>query len=476
VTLARGVVDRTTTGTGPLLSSTIGIHASLDKNNDSSGSHGVSSSRRAHAVVINGNNASARTRTFVTLSAAQQLTRTLGGASGDAAMTQNRLLSSSTKRDFYKVLGVSKSADKGEIKKAYHKLAMKYHPDSNKDDASAGDKFKEASEAYEVLTDKEKKGLYDQFGHAGVDPNFAGAGGGDPFGFGGGGGPFGFGGEGGEFHFQSGGGQEIDAEELFEAFFGQGGQGGRGRGRRRGPRRGADLQMNVTLSFREAVFGCSKDLNLRYQSRAENGQGSEIKKRTVTVDIPPGIDSGMNMRLAGQGAEGDKGAQSGNLLLQVMVREDPQQHFTREGTDVHTEVSISLTQAILGGTVEIETLTGSVEMKIPKGCQPDTKMVLRGKGVPVLNAGGRKGNQIAHLKLEIPKKITPRQEELLREFDAEMKSCGYGISGRIAKAAGSAFEKFFGGSESKTDDKKNGDSNNKKKEQEDGETPKQAAS
>ena len=350
------------------------------------------------------------------------------------SLQQSRTFSSDRKRDFYDVLGVSRSADKAEIKKAYFALAKKYHPDSNPDKDDA-DKFKEATEAYEVLSDKEKRQLYDQFGHQGVDPNFSAGGGGNPFAQGG----FGFGGGGGDFHFHTSGGHEIDAEELFEAFFGMGGN---GRRRQRGPKRGADLQMNVTLSFREAVFGCSKDLNLRYQVRKEGSKGSEVKTRTVTVEIPAGIDSGMNLRLAGQGAEGDKGAPSGNLLLQVYVQ--PDEYFVRDGTDVHTEVPISITQAILGGTVDIQTLTGPVEMKIPKGCQPDTKLVLRGKGVPTLNGGGRKGNQIAHLKLEIPKKITPRQEQLLRDFDEEMDKSGLGISGRIAQAAGAAFEKFFG--------------------------------
>ena len=346
----------------------------------------------------------------------------------------------SSKRDFYDTLGVTKSADKGEIKKAYFKLAKMYHPDTNKDDKAAADKFKEATEAYEVLSDAKQKELYDTYGHAGVDPN-AGFGGGGP----GGGNPFsgfeGFGGGGdGSFHFHSSGGpgnQEIDPEELFEAFFGGGG----GRRRNRGPRKGADLQMHVRLTFEEAVKGVKKDLQLRYQIHNKQKNTMEVKERDVVVDVPAGIDNGMNLRLSGQGAEGDPGAQRGNLIVQVLVDDD--QYFHRDGMDVHTECPISVTQAILGGTVDVRTLTGVVEMKIPKGTQIEAKLMLRGKGIPQVN-GGRKGNHIVHLQIEIPKKVSKRQEELLREFDEEMKHSGGGIFGRLSKAAGSTFEKIFG--------------------------------
>lgn len=355
-----------------------------------------------------------------------------------------RNFSSASKRDFYDVLGVSKGADKGEVKKAYFKQAKKYHPDTNKDDTTAADKFKEATEAYEVLSDEKQRQLYDTYGHAGVDPNsqFGGGGGG------GGGNPFegfqGFGGGGdGSFHFNSSNG-EIDPDELFEAFFG----GGR---RNRGPRKGADLQMHVRLTFAEAVFGASKDLNLRYQVRDRAKNAVEVKEREVTVETPPGIDNGMNLRLTGQGAEGDPGAPRGNLLVQVLVETDD--YFHRDGTDVHTECPISFTQAVLGGTVDVRTLSGIVEMKIPKGTQIDSKLMLRGKGVPHLHSEERRGNQIVHLKVEIPKKVSTRQEELLREFDEEMKQSGGGIYGRLAKAAGSAFETLFGKG-SKEDDKK----------------------
>jgi len=321
--------------------------------------------------------------------------------------------------------------------------------------------------------------MYNQFGHAGVDPNFQGAGGG--------GHPFGPGFEGfnfeagdGSFHFHtSSGGAEMDPEELFDMFFGSGG-GGRRR-RPRGPRRGADLQMHVRLTFQEAVFGAKKDLHVRYEAvDRETGQ-VKLKERDVVVETPPGIDNGMNLRLAGKGAEGDPGAPAGNLLVQVIV--DSDDYFTRDGDDVHTVAEMSLTQAVLGGSVDVRTLNGEVEVKIPKGCQPDAKLMLRGKGIPRLHGGG-KGNHIVHLKLVIPKQITPRQEELLREFDEETGSHGLGISGRIAHAAESAFEKMFGSKKKKGDQKEKESSSSSsnsssaaedKKDDSDGEDDKKAA-
>ena len=379
-------------------------------------------------------------------------------------MTSVRAFSSS-KRDFYEVLSVGKGADKGDIKKAYFKLAKQYHPDTNKDDKAASDKFKEATEAYEVLSDEKQRQLYDAYGHAGVDPN-AGFGGGGP---GGGGNPFsgfeGFGdfsGGDGSFHFESGGNQEIDPEELFEAFFGS----QNSRRRNRGPRKGADLQMHVRLSFKEAVMGAQKDLHLRYQIHNRQKNTMEIKERDVTVDVPAGIDNGMNLRLTGQGAEGDPGASRGNLIVQVLVEED--KYFQRDGMDVHTECPISVTQAILGGTVDVQTLTGTVEMKIPKGTQVESKLMLRGKGIPHLHSEGRKGNHIVHLQMEIPKKVSKRQEELLREFDSEMAHSGGGIYGRLTAAAGSAFETLFGhGGDKKEKEKRTKDEGKKDTKDED---------
>mmetsp|Transcript_12750 Transcript_12750/g.23901 ORF Transcript_12750/g.23901 Transcript_12750/m.23901 type:complete len:477 (-) Transcript_12750:70-1500(-) len=357
-------------------------------------------------------------------------------------MTTTRFFSSG-KQDFYQTLGVSRTADKATIKKAYFKLAKQYHPDTNQGDANAAEKFKEVTEAYEILSDDKQRQLYDTYGHAGVDPNsgFQNSGGGG----GAGGNPFaGFDFGDGSFHFHSSGGagQQIDPEDLFDAFFGG------GRRRPRGPRRGADLQMHIELNFRDAVFGTKQDLNVRYQVRDPKSGRVEVKERTVECTIPAGIDSGMSLRLAGQGAEGDPGAPRGDLMVTVIVEEDD--YFVRDGADVHVEVPISVTQAILGGTVDVKTLTGEAEMKIPKGCQTDTKLMMRGKGIPILRGkGNKKGNQIVHLKIQIPKTITKRQEELLREFDAETERSGHGIYGRLAEAAGSAFESFFGRSDSK---------------------------
>jgi molecular chaperone DnaJ len=295
------------------------------------------------------------------------------------------------------------------------------------------------TEAYEILSDEKQREMYNQFGHAGVDPNFQQQAE-NPFGGFSGGDFQGFNFGDGSFHFSSSGtgATEMDPEELFDMFFG----GGARRQRRpRGPRRGADLQMHVRLTFQEAVFGASKDLHLRYQTVNRETGEVQIKERDVTVETPAGIEDGMNLRLQGQGAEGDPGAPAGNLLVQVIV--DSDDYFHRDGFDVHTEVPISISQAVLGGSVDVKTLTGEVEMKIPKGCQPDTKLMLRGKGIQRLHGSG-KGNHIVHLRLKIPKDITPRQEELMREFDEEANRSGQSLGGRIAQAAESAFERMFG--------------------------------
>lgn len=316
-------------------------------------------------------------------------------------------------------------------------------------DDSASEKFKEVTEAYEILSDDKQREVYNQFGHAGVDPNFSGGQQqGNPFG--------GF-----DFSQQGGGQAEMDPEELFDMFFGGGGG---GRRRNRGPRRGADLQMHVSLTFQEAVFGTSKDLNLRYQNVNRQTGETQVQDREVTVDTPPGIDNGMNLRLQGQGAEGDPGAPSGNLLVQVIV--EPDSYFHRDGYDVHTEVPVSVTQAILGGTVDVKTLTGEVEMKVPKGCQVDAKLMLRRKGIQQLH-GTTKGNHIVHLKVEIPKKISERQEALLREFDDETRIHDLGLSGRIANAAGSAYEKLFGAKKKKDGKTKKADKAKAKDDQSD---------
>jgi len=350
---------------------------------------------------------------------------------------------STTKRDYYEVLGVSRSATKDEIKKAFRTMAKKYHPDLNKDNKDAARLFAEASEANEVLTNDEKKKMYDSFGHQGVDPNFQqGGGAGGPFG--GFGGPFGgFGG----FHSQGG---HVDAEDIsdfFEQFMGGGIRRGVGR----------DVQTAVRLSFFEAVHGCSKEVNFEYfikdpatagQRRAQ--QRKIRRTRNVKLEIPPGVDTGITMRMKGQGAEGDQGFPSGDLLVQLEVQEDP--YFRRDDSNVHVEVPISISQAILGGTVDVLTLDGMVSMKVPAGTQPDETLVLKGKGIRVLNTANRRGNQLVKLKLKIPKTLTPRQKQLIEEFDNPSASSATSADA----AAGAAGDKDASSSTSKNNSASSG--------------------
>ena len=259
-----------------------------------------------------------------------------------------RLLSSTKKKDYYAVLGVSKTASKDEIKKKFREMAKKYHPDLNKDDKNAAKMFQDASEAHEVLSNDEKRQLYDNYGHAGVDPNFAGAngGGGNPFaGFGGFGGGFGFP---GGFHVNmdgmgGAGGQQMHAEDLMD-FFEQA-LGGAPRGA------GKDVQAALRLSFLEAVHGCTKEVTFEYfvrdpASASAGNRRSPPRKvrrtRTVSVDVPPGVDTGIQMRMKGQGAEGDPGHPVGDLFIQLEVAADP--YFKRQDNDVHVEVPISIAQ------------------------------------------------------------------------------------------------------------------------------------
>lgn len=315
-------------------------------------------------------------------------------------------------KDFYEVLGVSRSASKAEIKKNYRNLAKKYHPDLNKDDKNAEAKFKEVSEAYEVLNDDTKKQRYDSYGHAGVDPNFQEnpfAGGGNPFGgFGGGGNPFG--GQGVEFNF---GGQQGD---LFE-FLNQAMGGGMHR-----PGPGKDVEAAVRLTFQQAVMGCTRDISYQYYVKepvggvSKNGrqQFQKVRKsKSVTVDIPAGVDTGVSMRVQGKGAEGDSGFPPGDLYVQIEVMKD--KYFVRKGADVYVDVPINMTDAVLGGEVDVQTLDGEITMKIPKGTQPDQQMSLKGLGIQHLNSS-RKGNQYVTLKIKIPTELTERQVELMEEF------------------------------------------------------------
>ncbi|CAM9545862.1 unnamed protein product [Ectocarpus sp. 4 AP-2014] len=318
------------------------------------------------------------------------------------------------KRDFYDVLGVTKGADKSEVKKKYFQLAKKYHPDQNKDNPDAKAKFQEVTEAYEVLSDSDKRSRYDQFGHAGVDPNNAGAGGpgggGDPFaGFGGfRGGPFQQGG------FQSN--VDIDPQDLFEQLFGAQ-MGGRQR-RPRGPRPGQDLQLRMKLSFLEAAFGTNRSLDVTYH--VVEGGKRRRKTRSVKVEVPGGVESGIAIHVRGEGAEGEKGAPNGDLYVQLEVAPDP--YFERSGADLHVTADVSIAQAALGGKVDIMTIDGMVEVTIPKGAQPDAVLMLRGRGLPRLTGSGAsagRGNQLVHLRILIPIKLSDRQRKLMEDLREE---------------------------------------------------------
>ncbi|MEG1550207.1 MAG: molecular chaperone DnaJ [Ruthenibacterium sp.] len=370
------------------------------------------------------------------------------------------------KRDYYEVLGIAKTATDDEIKSAYRKLAKKYHPDLNPDNKGAEDKFKEVGEAYEVLSDKDKKARYDQFGHAGVDPNF-GAGGG---GFGGGFGGFGGGG--------------VDLGDLFGDLFGGGG--GFGGGQRRSanpnaPRRGADIRVSLVLSFMEAVHGCTKTVSVNKQdacpecggSGAAKGTSPEtcsscrgsgfvtVQQRTpfgvmqssqpcshcggkgkiiktpcskchgsgktavtkrVEVKVPAGIDDDQSMRLSGLGDTGSNGGPAGDLIVIVTVRPDTM--FERDGYDVHVTVPLTYSQAVVGAQVVVPTIDGKVEYTVPEGTQSGTTFRLRSKGIQYVNGRGR-GDQYVHVTVEIPKKLTKAQREALKNFEDTLKDDNY---------------------------------------------------
>ena len=305
------------------------------------------------------------------------------------------------KRDYYEVLGVSKNASDDEIKKAYRKLAIKYHPDKNPGNKEAEEKFKEISEAHEVLSDKQKRARYDQFGHAGVNGAAGGAygnpfGGGNPFGQG-----FNFNGQ--EFHFDFGGG---GLDDILGNIFGFGGGG------HRRNMRGADYRTQITIDFKEAIFGTTKSLN--------------IEGKTLKVKIPAGIDDGMSIRLKGRGGpapEGVSGGEKGDLY--VLVRVKSHKTLTREGTLILSEEKISMVDAALGCEVEVETVDGPITMKVPAGTQSGTPFKLSGHGVP-FRADGDRGPHIVTIIVETPKNLSRKQRELLEQFKAAKK---HGIFG-----------------------------------------------
>lgn len=299
------------------------------------------------------------------------------------------------KRDYYEVLGVSKNASDDEIKKAYRKLAIKYHPDKNPGDKEAEAKFKEINEAHDVLSDKQKRARYDQFGHAGV----GGAGGG----FGGAGNPFGggFNYNGQTFNFEFGNGGVFD--DIIGNLFGFGSA--------RRPRRGADLQVAVTITFEEAIFGTTKTID-------HNGSSLKVK-------IPAGIDDGMSIRIRGKGGPAPEGAtEPGDLYVRVKVK--PHKSLTREGIIILSEQTIDMVDAALGCEIEVETVDGPITMKVPAGTQSGTPFKLSGHGVPFRNDGDR-GPHIVTVLVETPKNLSKKQKELLEEFKKSKKRGIFGL-------------------------------------------------
>ena len=362
------------------------------------------------------------------------------------------------KRDYYEVLGISKGASEEEIKKAYKKLARKYHPDMNPGDKEAEEKFKEVNEANEVLSDPEKKARYDQFGFAGVDPSYgAGAGGA-------------YGGAGFDFG---------DLGDIFGSFFG-GGFGG-GRANPNAPQRGESLRTSVTIRFEEAAFGCEKEVSIdRVEQCAEchgsgcakgtaaevcpdcrgsgvvqqrrqtplgfmstsapcgrcggkgriihqpckacHGSGQLRRRKTLKVTIPAGIDNGQTISLRGQGNAGKNGGPAGDLLIVIAVR--PHEIFRREGTSVLCEAPITFTQAVLGAELEIPTIDGKVKYSIPEGTQSGTTFRLKGKGIPGLN-GRARGDQYVTVYIETPRNLNREQKEALRKFSDTLGESNY---------------------------------------------------
>ncbi len=351
------------------------------------------------------------------------------------------------KRDYYEVLGIQKGASDDDIKKAYRQMAKKYHPDLNPGDKQAEAKFKEVNEAYEVLSDSQKKARYDQYGHAGVDPNF-GAGGYQGYGF---------------------DNIDVDLGDLFSSFFGGGGR----RQNPNAPRRGSDITASVIISFEEAAFGCKKQVDVhvvttcdqcggsgaskgtspkqcpvchgsgqeRRQQRtpfgvvqtqtvcshcrgkgtiidspcsACDGTGHVRKPSTVGINIPAGIDDNQVISIRGKGNAGVNGGPAGDLQIQVSVRPHPL--FERDNFDVWYELPLTFVQAALGAEMTIPTLDGNVSYQIKEGTQPGDIFRLKGKGIPYINGRGR-GDQILKVTIEIPQKLTAAQKKLLKEFD-----------------------------------------------------------
>ncbi len=358
------------------------------------------------------------------------------------------------KRDYYEVLGVQKGAAEDEIKKAYRQMAKKYHPDLHPGDKDAEAKFKEVNEAYEVLSDSQKRARYDQFGHAGTDPNF-GAGGG----------------------YGGWGAQDFDFGDIFSSFFGGGGR----RANPNAPRQGSDVAANVVISFDEAAKGCKKQVSVRVVETCHtcggsgaakgtsaatcpvcHGTGQEARQQrtpfgviqtqsvcsrcrgkgkiiekpctdcngvgqvrvasTVGVNIPAGINDGQVLTVRGKGNAGINGGPAGDLELQIAVRPHP--IFERDGYDLLCELPLTFAQLALGAEIQVPTLDGKVPYTIKEGTQPNDIIRLKGKGVPYLNGRGN-GDLIARITVEVPKNLSAKQKELLQAFEESLGDKNY---------------------------------------------------
>lgn len=331
------------------------------------------------------------------------------------------------KRDYYEVLGVNRNADDAAIKKAYRKLAKKYHPDSNAGNTQAEERFKEVTEAYDILSDPEKRKLYDRFGHAAFDQSAQGAAGGASGGPGGGfyrsAGPDG---SYQEYHFEGGDMDDI-LKNLFgggsfhqahsDFFGGSSGFAGGGfgfTGSRGGyAADGSDLEAEISVTFEEAVFGCDKVIHLG-DNRESGGAGKALK-----VHIPAGIDTGKSIRLRGKGMPGRGGGRPGDLMLKVKVGE--KSGFERKGMDIYTTVRVPFTTAVFGGEAMVQTLYGNVLCKIAEGTQSGTKIRLKGKGVVSMKEPGVYGDQYVTVQIEVPKNLNETAKRKLKEFEA---ACG----------------------------------------------------
>lgn len=319
------------------------------------------------------------------------------------------------KRDYYETLGVNKSADKEAIKRAYRRLAKKYHPDTNAGDAHAEEMFKDVTEAYNVLSDEKKRKLYDEFGFAGLQDGFSeeAARQAAHGGFGGFGGNGSFSGSyssnGGpfthqEFHFENGSG---DMDDIFSMFGDMFSHGGSARGRSTS-RKGSDVMADLTISFDEAVFGCEKSISLQDPSTG--------KVSNLSIHIPAGIESGKTVRLKGQGNPGRNGGAAGDVLLNVNVT--PSREFERKGQNVYSTIRVPFTTAALGGKARVHTLYGDVECSIKAGTQGGSKIRLKGKGISSMKNPSVKGDQYVTVEISVPRRLTPRAKEALEEYRA----------------------------------------------------------